>query len=68
MRVGADGGRAEPFGALESEEVKRIAWGGVPGLSISPDGKRVAYGGRMTIRATNELWSLDLSSLLTKPR
>ncbi len=62
-RVPAAGGEPDRIGAMTSDEVKRN--GANPGgLTLTADGKRAAHFGRATIRASNELWALDLSALL----
>jgi Tol biopolymer transport system component len=66
-RVSAESGNAEAVGAVTSDEITRNG-SRTDGFSISPDGRRIAYGGRATSRPTNELWALDLSSLLKKPQ
>jgi hypothetical protein len=65
--VSAESGNAEAVGAVTSDEITRNG-SRTDGFSISPDGRRIAYGGRATSRPTNELWALDLSSLLKKPQ
>ena len=62
-RVPAAGGPPDRIGAMTSDDVKRN--GANPGgLTLTADGRRAAYFGFATIRASNELWALDLSALL----
>ena len=63
MRVTTDG-RSEPLGPTPAEGFTLEP--GALQFDISPDGKRIAYEKLMSF--SNELWALDLSSLLKKPQ
>jgi hypothetical protein len=62
MRVGLTGGVAEVIGTFSSNEFK-LNGPRAEGFTVSPDGRRVAYGGFTVTRPTNELWALDVSSI-----
>ena len=68
-RIAPAGGAPEIVGTVASSQGTQLRWeASADSFAIAPNGKQVAFTSSVTIRATNELWSLDLSSLLKKPQ